>query len=86
MTPRRPNCSTHLQTVNMGDDRPLWEILGLAVPDHSAWKQLRIGELKTLLALAVGDEEADQELAMDSITSPTSRPRAGWSIAALKAC
>ena len=49
---------THLQTVNMGDDRPLWEILGLAVPDNSAWKQLRIGELKTLLALAVGDEEA----------------------------
>lgn len=48
----------HLQTVNMGDDRPLWEILGLAVPDNSAWKQLRIGELKTLLALAVGDEEA----------------------------
>ena len=47
-----------LQTINMGDDRPLWEILGLAIPDHTPWKQLRIGELKTLLALAVNDEEA----------------------------
>ena len=47
-----------LQTINMGDDRPLWEILGLAVPDNTVWKQLRIGELKTLLALVVGDEEA----------------------------
>ncbi len=47
-----------LQTINMGDDRPLWEILGLAIPDNTPWKQLRIGELKTLLALAIGDEEA----------------------------
>jgi ribosomal protein S12 methylthiotransferase accessory factor len=47
-----------LQTINMGDDRPLWEILGLAIPDNTPWKQLRIGELKTLLALAAGDEEA----------------------------
>ena len=47
-----------LQTINMGDDRPLWEILGLAIPDNTPWKQLRIGELKTLLALATGDEEA----------------------------
>ena len=47
-----------LQTINMGDDRPLWEILGLAIPDNMPWKLLRIGELKTLLALAVNDEEA----------------------------
>jgi len=47
-----------LQTINMGDDRPLWEILGLAIPDNTPWKQLRIGELKTLLALAAGDKEA----------------------------
>ncbi len=47
-----------LQTTNMGDDRPLWEILGLAVPDNTVWKQLRIGELKTLLALAIGDQDA----------------------------
>ena len=47
-----------LQTSNLDDERPLWEILGLAVPAGTPWKQLRIGELKTLLALVVGDEEA----------------------------
>lgn len=47
-----------LQTLNLGDDRPLWEILGLAVPVGTVWKELRIGELKTLLALAIGDEDA----------------------------
>ncbi len=47
-----------LQTSNLNDERPLWEILGLAVPLGTPWKQLRIGELKTLLALAVGDEDA----------------------------
>jgi ribosomal protein S12 methylthiotransferase accessory factor len=47
-----------LQTMNLNDERPLWEILGLAIPLGTPWKQLRIGELKTLLALAVGDEDA----------------------------
>lgn len=47
-----------LQTMNLNDERPLWEILGLAIPVETPWKQLRIGELKTLLALAVGDEAA----------------------------
>ena len=47
-----------LQTANLSEERPLWEILGLAIPLGTPWKQLRIGELKTLLALAVGDEEA----------------------------
>ena len=47
-----------LQTSNLNDERPLWEILGLAVPAGTPWKQLRLGELKTLLALVVGDEEA----------------------------
>lgn len=28
--------------MNLGDERPLWEILGLAVPVGSAWKELRI--------------------------------------------
>lgn len=50
-----------LQTMNLNDERPLWEILGLAVPPGTPWQQLRIGELKTLLALAVGDEEAIRE-------------------------
>jgi ribosomal protein S12 methylthiotransferase accessory factor len=47
-----------LQTMNVNDERPLWEILGLAIPLGTPWKQLRIGELKTLLALAVDDEDA----------------------------
>lgn len=47
-----------LQTSHLNDARPVWEILGLAVPAGTPWKQLRIGELKTLLALVVGDEEA----------------------------
>ena len=47
-----------LRTMNISEERPLWEVLGLAIPVGTPWKQLRIGELKTLLALAVGDEEA----------------------------
>jgi ribosomal protein S12 methylthiotransferase accessory factor len=47
-----------LQTMNLNDERPLWELLGLAVPVGTPWKQLRIGELKTLLALVAGDEDA----------------------------
>ena len=47
-----------LQTMNLSEERPLWEILGLAIPPGTPWKQLRMGELKTLLALAIGDEEA----------------------------
>ena len=50
-----------LQTSNLNDERPLWEILGLAIPVGTAWKELRIGELKTLLALAIGDEDAVRE-------------------------
>ena len=50
-----------LQTMNLNDERPLWEIPGLAVPVGTPWKQLRIGELKTLLALAIGDEDAIRE-------------------------
>ena len=51
----------YLQTSNLNDERPLWEILGLAIPVGSVWKELRIGELKTLLALAINDEEAIRE-------------------------
>ena len=52
---------TELQTMNLNDERPRWELLGLASPLGTVWKQLRIGELKTLLALAVGDEDAIRE-------------------------
>lgn len=47
-----------LQTLNLNDERPLWEVLGLAIPVGTPWKELRIGELKTLVALAIGDTEA----------------------------
>ena len=50
-----------LQTSNLNDERPLWEILGLAIPVGTAWKELRIGELKALLALAIGDQDAVRE-------------------------
>jgi len=52
------NLLADLQTLNLNDERPLWEILGLAIAVGTTWKELRIGELKTLLALAVGDKEA----------------------------
>ena len=52
------NLLADLQTLNLNDERPLWEILGLAITVGTTWKELRIGELKTLLALAVGDKEA----------------------------
>ena len=47
----------YLQTSNLNDERPLWEILGLAIPVGTVWKELRIGELKTLLALAIDDRD-----------------------------
>ena len=47
-----------LQTSNLDDERSVREILGLAIAAGSPWEKLRIGELKTLLALVVGDEEA----------------------------
>ena len=47
-----------LQTSNLDDERPLWQLLGLAVGDGTPWKQVRVGEFKTMLALVVGDEEA----------------------------
>ena len=52
------NLLADLQTLNLNDERPLWEILGLSIAVGTTWKELRIGELKTLLALAVGDKEA----------------------------
>lgn len=47
-----------LQTINVSDERPLWDLLGLAIPIGTPWKQLRVGELKTLLGLATGNQEA----------------------------
>jgi ribosomal protein S12 methylthiotransferase accessory factor len=43
------------------DQRPVAALIGLASDAGSLWHDLRVGELKTLLALAIGDEEATRE-------------------------
>ncbi|MDP2878315.1 MAG: 30S ribosomal protein S12 methylthiotransferase accessory factor YcaO, partial [Sulfuricella sp.] len=57
-------CADLLDTLNelgLDDQRPVAALIGLAADAGSFWKDLRIGELKTLLALAIGDEEAIRE-------------------------
>lgn len=46
-----------LEELNLDDQRSLAALIGLAADPGSAWESLRVGELKALLALAVGDEE-----------------------------
>jgi len=43
------------------DQRPISTLIGLAAEADSFWADLRVGELKTILALAVGDDEAIRE-------------------------
>ncbi|MFC7420267.1 hypothetical protein ACFQNF_10260 [Iodobacter arcticus] len=50
-----------LQNISLTDDISILEIIGLATATDSAWKTLCIGELKTLLALAIGDKHATLE-------------------------
>ena len=57
-------CSDLLDTLNelgLADQRPVAGLIGLAPDAGSTWKDLRVGELKTLLALAIGDQEAIRE-------------------------
>ena len=57
-------CSDLLDTLNesgLADQRPLPLLIGMAADADSFWADLRIGELKTLLALAIGDREATLE-------------------------
>ena len=57
-------CKDLLETLNelgLADQRPVAALIGLAPDAGSLWKDLRVGELKLLLALAVGDEEATRE-------------------------
>ena len=57
-------CADLLDTLNelgLDDQRPVAALIGLAADAGSFWKDLRVGELKTLLALALGDEEAIRE-------------------------
>jgi ribosomal protein S12 methylthiotransferase accessory factor len=57
-------CADLLETLNesgLADERLVAALIGLAPGDDPFWKDLRVGELKTLLALAIGDEEAIAE-------------------------
>ena len=57
-------CAELLDTLNelgLDDQRPVAALIGLAADAGSFWEELRVGELKTLLALATGDEEAIRE-------------------------
>jgi ribosomal protein S12 methylthiotransferase accessory factor len=57
-------CADLLDTLNdsaLADQRPVAAVIGLASDAGSFWSDLRIGELKTLLALAIGDEAATLE-------------------------
>jgi ribosomal protein S12 methylthiotransferase accessory factor len=57
-------CDDLLATLNesgVPDQRPVAALVGLAPDAGSFWDDLRVGELKTLLALATGNEEATRE-------------------------
>ena len=57
-------CQDLLATLNesgLADQRPVAALIGLAADAGSFWEDLRVGELKTLLALAIGDQEAIRE-------------------------
>ena len=45
----------------LADQRPIAALIGIAPDPGTIWEDLRVGELKTLLALAVGNEEATRE-------------------------
>ncbi|MBI5331058.1 MAG: YcaO-like family protein [Betaproteobacteria bacterium] len=47
-----------IETLGLADDRLVTVLIGLARDPASPWTDLRIGELKLLLALALGDDEA----------------------------
>lgn len=54
-------CADLLDTLNdssLADERPVAALIGLAPGSDPFWSDLRVGELKTLLALAIGDVEA----------------------------
>jgi ribosomal protein S12 methylthiotransferase accessory factor len=50
-----------LDELGVQDQRPVAALIGLAADEASLWSDLRVGELKALLALAIGDEEAIRE-------------------------
>jgi ribosomal protein S12 methylthiotransferase accessory factor len=50
-----------LNDMDIVDERPVAALIGLAPDAGSIWSDLRVGELKTLLALAAGDMDAVRE-------------------------
>ncbi len=57
-------CADLLETLNqldLPDQRPVAALIGLAADADTFWSDLRVGELKTLLALAIGNEQAIRE-------------------------
>lgn len=57
-------CADLLDTLNeldLQNQRPVAALIGLAADADTFWSDLRVGELKALLALAIGDEEAIRE-------------------------
>ncbi|MBS1211122.1 MAG: hypothetical protein H6R19_3520 [Proteobacteria bacterium] len=55
-----PECAELLEALNdidLDEQRLVAAVIGLAADPGSIWEDLRIGELKALLALAIGDEE-----------------------------
>ena len=50
-----------LNDLNIADERPVAALIGLAADPGSLWADLRVGELKTMLALAGGDPDAISE-------------------------
>ena len=50
-----------LNELNIADEKPVAALIGLAPDAGSLWADLRVGELKTLLALAAGDMDATRE-------------------------
>jgi ribosomal protein S12 methylthiotransferase accessory factor len=57
-------CADLLETLNdsgVADQRPVPTLIGLAADAQSFFSDLRVGELKTLLALACGDQTAALE-------------------------
>jgi ribosomal protein S12 methylthiotransferase accessory factor len=57
-------CADLLESLNesaLADQRPVAAVIGMAADAGSFWSDLRVGELKTLLALAIGDEAATLE-------------------------
>lgn len=56
-----PQCAELLEALNdidLDEQKPVAALIGLAADPGTLWEDLRVGELKCLLALAIGNEEA----------------------------